>query len=240
MALTDLPTVKTFLNIDPSVSTQDPWLDLLITAACRAVRTYCKRELETASYTEYLSGNDQPRIFLRQWPVTLITSLNLDPGGFYGKGTNAFSTGTLLVEGQDYVGEYAYDGNVRSGNIIRLGGGVTGTTLQSVWPWIWVRGSLTTRLPPVWPTGIGNVKVVYSAGHGTGPAASGGTLPEDLTAATNMLVSFMRRNAPSGGLLTNENLGQYSYALAQRLSQGQIPELGEARQLLQQYREIVL
>ncbi len=242
MALTDFTTAKVFLSVLPAaLVTSDAWIIENAPAACDAVRRYCKRELETATYTEYLSGNGQPKLPLRQWPVLALTSVYMDPAGFFGKGANSpFPAGSLLVEGRDYVGEYAVDGTIKSGNLIRLGGGITGTTLTNVWPWDWTKGSLTVRLPPIWPPGYGNIKVTYSAGYGTGPQYTGGTLPNDLTLAANLVLLYIRKNAPLEGMSASENLGAYSYSLSMHLAFKQNPELGEARQLLQYYRELPL
>ncbi len=172
--------------------------------------------------------------------LTFGTALSLDPGGYFGKGRSAFASTTLLTEGLDWVGEYAADGTIKSGNVIRLGGGIAGTTLGAVWPWEWRKGSLTARMPPVWPAGLGNVKAVYLAGLGSGPVAGGGTLPEDLTLAANMVVSYLRRSIPQGGAIIGEGLGEYQYSLQARLALSQAPELGETRQLLSRYRETVI
>lgn len=307
MALATVDVAKKFLNIPLTDTSQDNWLTVLVPAACTAVLNYCKRQLETAAYTEYANGRGIQELPLRQRPAriqtltgtlasnTTVTGLSstslllagmtvtgtgipttprptyivsvdsstqitlsvaatasgaksltfgpgvwLDPAGFYNRGANAFALSTLLSEGIDWVGQYAPDGTIKSGNLIRLGGGITGTTLDAIWPWEWRKGTLTVRLPPVWPAGIGNVKVVYCAGYGTDPAAEGGTLPEDITAATCGVVAFLRRTLPQGGRLQSEHLGEYSYNLAGPLMIGQIPELGEVRQLLSRYREVAL
>lgn len=242
MAILDLPTVKQFLNIDPSVTSQDDWLTRLVAGANAAVQSYCKRNLETQSYTDYLDGNGLQVLPLRQYPVLSVTAVYLDPAGFYGQGVNAFSSQTLLTVGRDYVPKFGPDSGSRSnsGLLVRLGGGISGTTLDAIWPWEWRKGTLTARLPPVWPQGVGNVKVQFSAGLGTNPAASGGTLPEDLTLAACMVVAFLRRSGPPGGPVISETLGGYSYSLEGRLALNQSPELGEARQLLSRFRSVCL
>ncbi len=311
MALTTVDVAKAALNVTDS--SQDGWFTYLVPAACAAVKAYCKRNLESAAYTEYASGKDTQPLALRQRPITTLTltgtltntsptvtglsstaaltvglavsgtgipspsvqptthttviasidsatqitlsanatangaqsltfgtAISLDPGGYFGKGKSAFALATLLTEGLDWVGEYAPDGTIRSGNVLRLGGGIAGSTLNAIWPWEWRKGSLTARMPPVWPAGLGNIKAVYLAGLGSGPVAANGTLPEDLTAAANMVVGYLRRSLPQGGAVENEALGQYNYTLAGRLGLQQAPELGEARQLLSRYREVVI
>src|SRR5262249_41418438 len=73
VALTDLSTVKTFLQVASTDTTQDALLTQLVTAADKVVRKFCKRELETAGYTQYASGNGLQQLPLRQRPVRIQT-----------------------------------------------------------------------------------------------------------------------------------------------------------------------
>lgn len=171
--------------------------------------------------------------------LTFSASLWMDAAGFYGRGSGAFGSTTLLVEGQDYVFRYAPDGTAKSGIALRLAGGAHGAASGTVWPWEWGRGSLTAKAPPVWPAGLGSLKAVYLAGHGFGPEESGGTLPADLTMAANQVVAWLKRNLPLGGPLASENLGSYGYSLAQKALTS-APELGEVRQILSRYRELAI
>ena len=303
MALTTTALAMAFANITDA--TQTAWFNAIVPGACAAVKAYCKRELETASYTDYVNGNGLQMLPLRQRPVqcqsftgtvtsgspvvtglspvtttltvgmatsgpgipagttilsvdstTQVTLSNnatangtalvfgpavyLDPAGWAGRGPGAFSTQSLLREGFDYLLDYGPDNNLssKSGCLIRLGGGISGTTLDAIWPWEWRKGTLTVRLPPVWPAGIHNVKVSYLAGFGNQPAALGGTLPEDLTMAANLLTARIRMMSRYGGaMLTSESLGGYSYGLS--ILQRE-PELGDIRQLLSRYRELTI
>ena len=73
MALTDLLTCKAALNIVSSNTAVDAWLLNLIPAACAAINRYVKRELETATYTEYPRSGGLQVLPLRQRPVTTTT-----------------------------------------------------------------------------------------------------------------------------------------------------------------------
>lgn len=302
MALTTVALAKQFMGITNNA--QDAQFAALVPAACAVIKAYCKRELETATYTDYLSGNGLQMLPCRQRPIQITTltgtttngspvvtgisstsllvvgmatsgsgipagstilsvdsgtqvtlsnnatagattslafgpAVYLDPAGWAGKGPGAFSAAGLLREGFDYLVDYGPDNNTasKSGCLIRLGGGINGTTLDAIWPWEWRKGTLTVRLPPVWPAGIHNVKVTYRAGLGTDPLAAGGTLPEDLTAAANLLVAQLRVKARYGYMLTSENLAGYSYGLS--LLQTSV-ELGDVRQILGRYRELCI
>ncbi len=301
MALTTVALAKAFLNVTDT--SQDAWLGAIVPGCCAAVKAYCKRELETATYTDYVNGNGLQMLPLRQRPIQLTTlsgtvtntsavvtaisstsllvvgmatsgvgipagttilsvdsstqitlskaatangtslvfgaAVYMDPAGWAGRGTSAFSTASLLREGFDYLIDYGPDGNIgsKSGCLIRLGGGISGTTLDAIWPWEWRKGTLTVRLPPVWPAGIHNIKVTYRAGLGNDPVFLGGTIPEDLTMATNLLVAQIRMKARYGYVLTSESLAGYSYGLS--LLQTNL-ELGDVRQILGRYREVVI
>lgn len=246
MALTNVGIATRFIRGTNTLVTeaQLAQLDVIVPGVCAAVENYCKRKLETNTYTQYLSGNGQPKLPLRYRPVTSVTSVHLDAGGLFGKGDDAFPASSQLTEGTEYVLQYDPTGNAtsKSGLLIRLGGGIAGTPLSAFWPWEYRRGSLTARYPPCWPEGLGNIKVVYEAGYGIDPVAAGGTLPEDLTLAANQVVALVLRNARYGGMIQGESMGQYSYNLAPYITQAlnDIPELGSARQILSRYREHVL
>ena len=250
MALTDLATLKNFLNL-PAICTsgQDAYLTQLATAADAIVKAYCKSDLETATYTEYprreLLGTQ--RLALKHRPVYLTgLAVYLDPGGYFGLGPNSpfDPTTTILTLGQDYVPQM--DGPTllgnptsRSGILIKIGGGVYGGPMA--WPWgSNVRqGTLTARMPPVWPILDGGVKVVMTAGWGNNPAFSGGTLPVDLTTAANEVAAWLKREGKFGGgntILTSEHLRDYDIGFAAQSIQN-LPALASVRQVLAHYRE---
>lgn len=76
--LTDLATVKAWLNITPTTS--DAQLGGLITAASTFIANYCGRQFLTATYTELYQGNGQDFMLLRQAPVTTVSGVQLGGG----------------------------------------------------------------------------------------------------------------------------------------------------------------
>jgi hypothetical protein len=75
VALTDVPTAARAIN----ATGIDSWLTVLVSAACKVVEAYCKRNLETAAFVEYLNGSGTPELVLRQRPIrteTLTGTLN--------------------------------------------------------------------------------------------------------------------------------------------------------------------
>ena len=154
----------------------------------------------------------------------------LDGGGYYGDGVGAFSAGTLLVPGRDYVLKRDKGAIGESGLLVRLAGGiVNGDVWSYPWPGLG-RGTLTASAPPVWPQGLGNVKVQYTAGYSPVPA--------DLIDATNQVAAWIKRCGPQGGPLTAETIGRYSYQIGAGGGDGGAPELASIRATLSRYREI--
>lgn len=171
--------------------------------------------------------------------AALVFGLNvyLDTGGYYGQGINPFAGLTQLFLGRDFALRIDQpDGSSKSGILRRLGGGPVG---DLGWPWGWGerRGTLTARPSPIWANWNGNIRAQYTAGLGTGPRYTSGTLPYDLTDAANMLVSRIRRDIPQGGPLTKEQIGRYMYELGEQQA-GEAPEVTSVRQILSRYREV--
>lgn len=151
-----------------------------------------------------------------------------DPGGYYGQPTNAFSAGTQLVMGNQFVVVRDSGGKVSNRGLIRRIGGA-GAGFIGFFPENFYSGKLGAYRLPVWPKGDGSIKVLYSAGYK--PLE----IPYDLKLACDMLVAQIARIAPTGGTnLSSESLGGYSYNL---LVSGDNPEIGELRRILSRYRE---
>jgi hypothetical protein len=76
--LTTLPTLKAWLGLPSAASPNDATLSALITAASRAIYSALSRPaLLPQSYVETFDG-ENPRLFLRHWPVQQVTSVTLD------------------------------------------------------------------------------------------------------------------------------------------------------------------
>lgn len=200
--------------------------EFLANAASTTAYNYCKNPAldGVSSYTEYYSGQDKPDIVLRHTPVTAITSVHLDPQGYFGQSTSPFGPSTLLTAGSQYILVPDKGSLSMAGLLRRIGGYNTG--FLGFAPESMLSGKLSARRVPVWTIGDGNIKVVYSAGYSA--------VPDDVKAACVAIAAYMSQTLPRGFALTSESLGGYSYSLSQI---SQIPELGSARQILSRYRD---
>lgn len=95
-ALTTLTKVKANLGITDSAS--DAVLESLINGASAFVKQYCGRNFKSASYTEvYDMKQGRRKIFLRQIPVTTITSVKYRSGTPSTPIWNAYSSDSYLT-----------------------------------------------------------------------------------------------------------------------------------------------
>lgn len=76
--LTDLATVKKWLNIPTATTTDDAQLTQLISAISAEVALYCNRNFGSNSYTETYNGNGSLRQWLNQRPCTAVSSLTIN------------------------------------------------------------------------------------------------------------------------------------------------------------------
>lgn len=142
MALSTLTDLKVFLNVSGTGS--DTYLTAILAAVDAAVKSYCERDIEQGTYTEYPDGYGTPLLYLKQYPVNSITDVWVDPN-------RAFGTDTKLVADVDYL--------LRNNKLFRI----TGTWPQA---YAWTKGLLAGELRP----SIGVIKVTYSGGYSTVPA----------------------------------------------------------------------
>lgn len=142
--LTTTELVKTTGHFDAADETK---IDALIPAAEQIVERYCKRiavagqsSFTSQAGTEYLDGSGTDELLLPRWPVTVISEVKYDRGGYYGQPTSGtpFGTDSVLTQGTDYY-----------------------------WPTTDRRRRLLVRAAG-WH-GLGSVKVTYTAGYSTIP-----------------------------------------------------------------------
>ncbi len=217
------------------VTVSNPVLQQILEAADRAVKDWCKRDLEQHTYTDYYCGTGLPDLPLRQRPVSSITSLRLDQNGNYGDGPDAFPADSELTLGVDYVlvrdePRYAGAGKSKSGIVRRVGGITTGAMFWDYpGPWQGLRkGTLTASRAPYWSYGNGNIQVIYVAGFAPG------SIPADLRQAVNQLAVEMFRKGRYGYIPSSESLGEYSYSLAVQT----LNSMADTKLLLANYREV--
>lgn len=81
MALGDLTTLadlKSYLSPPLTTTADDALLTRLITAASQFIQTWLNRTIASASYTDTRNGTGGARLFLRNRPVTAVSSLTVD------------------------------------------------------------------------------------------------------------------------------------------------------------------
>ena len=232
MALSTVSQVKSFLNIQDS--SKDTWLTLLEPAAESVIKQYLGRDLESNSYTEYYDGNNQPLLPLRQRPITAVTGVWCDFGGYYGDGpgTGGYAPfanpSCAFTEGIDYAVMWDMQDPVlgkisRSGILVRI------ATVWTELGFEYQPGYMLAFTGPAY----GSYKVQYTAGYTI--------IPMDIQQAVACVVAGMMRDLPLGGPVAEERIGEYSYKLekANRFEE-RYPELGIARQLLSRYKEFAI
>lgn len=97
MADNDLCTpgqVKELLPLNKGVTTDDPLLQRLVTAASAVVRKYIGDAINSATYTEVRNGTGTGRLLLRHAPVTAVASVTIGQPP---------ASRAALVYGTDYV-----------------------------------------------------------------------------------------------------------------------------------------
>lgn len=149
--------------------------------------------------------------------IALWQDDNANGGSAYG----SFAAGTLLIEGQDYWVDYtAGPGSQCSSALVYKA--------NSYWsrPYVWVGGLVTPQYGP--PTG--NIKVQYTAGYATVPAA--------LQAACEMLISNMKASKAFGRMASSMSRDGLSVSLGGDNKMGLLTP--EITSLLARYKKIVL
>lgn len=219
MSLTTISVIKTQLGI--SGTDEDAKLTQMLAQADALIKRYCDLQFESATFTEFYSGNGSQTLVLNQRPVQSITTLHEDADGYFGDGTGAFSADDLLTAGEDYVlnrDTNSATEESRSGIVFRIGT-------------VWHRPSarLAGLLSTVPGLSMGNIKVVYVAGYATVPA--------DVALACIQMVSMLRENSIVGGK-QQESYEDYSYTLADPKLQNEL--IGSVKSLLKPYKRFVI
>lgn len=75
--LTTLSSVKAYLKLG-NESTDDALLNELIKACSTAIENYCQRKFGVDTYEEEYDGSGKPFLLLQNYPVTSITSVEVD------------------------------------------------------------------------------------------------------------------------------------------------------------------
>ena len=120
VALVSTTSMNSYLGIASS-STEESECDLLINAASTMAATLCQRGIDengvsrflATSRTEYYDGDGSDTLHVKAYPLTLVTTLYVDPDRDYGSST--------LVESTDYV-TYENEGMIKTDGALLSGG----------------------------------------------------------------------------------------------------------------------
>jgi hypothetical protein len=125
--------------------------NMALEAAAGMVTNYLGFDPSVTAITEYLDGYGKRDVTLRRWPVTAVTSVYEDLGGYNGQPTSPtpFAADTLLTVGEDYTWCRSEGGT--NGILTRIGG---------LWPYNWTReiNRVAFSVGPL----RGCIKVVYT------------------------------------------------------------------------------
>lgn len=195
--LTNLSEVSAILNLPTITDDQAKQYLFLIGSAEASIRTYCGRKFTYGTYTEYLNTYPSPDLFLRENPVSSVTSVHVDSNAYAGQATGAFAADTELEQGVDfYLDTTGNTENVGStGRLIRI---------NSFWGVDRQRPFGRLSYQPVKTQAT--VKVVYVGGYNI--------IPYDLKTAIATMVNQASLAIPKGGLLQSESSEGYSYSLS--------------------------
>lgn len=196
MALITLAEFKATMGI--SDSTNDSLYTALIAHADALIKKRTRRNLESATFTQIYSGNGSIHLFLKETPVTGVSSIYLNNSAYWD--LSAFTSSHLLVAGTDYAVQWNESGLCVSGIVRRLNGVWPGAVLDS--PQRLVHGPEIQQ---------GNIKVTYTAGYAT--------IPSDLKWAASLIVKQAVNSLSGGGPMQSESHEYYSYSLASASSQ---------------------
>jgi hypothetical protein len=74
--LTVLADLKAYLNV--TVTTDDVLLQRLITSCSGFMQAWMNRVIAISTYTETRDGTDGTRLYMRNYPITAVTSVSID------------------------------------------------------------------------------------------------------------------------------------------------------------------
>lgn len=180
-------------------------------AAERLIQLYCNRETQDgdaawgrAERTEYISGLCFPVVVLKWTPITAVTSVSIVHGVSEAAPSSEIEsqidTTALTCDGiaiDDLATMYGMHGRLQ----------FRGSESRA-----WGDGE------PTFGGGRQKIKVVYAGGWPSG------NIPQDLNVAARLLAAHLYRSSRRDGAMKSENLGEYSYTIADRdASAFQIP-----------------
>lgn len=220
--ITGVSEVKTFIGVTDTSETA--FLDQLVASVDASIKKWIDRDIEQATYTDYYSGNNSKVLVLNEYPVAnaaAVTGVYQDDFAYWGQAPNAFDpTLSVLVQGTNYA--VVLDGRGGEASTARL------FRLDGVWAgrWEFKRGLLTPGLK----SGVGNIKVTYTAGY------AAGAIPQDLQLAFWQICAQVRAARSLGRPMKSEGLGEYHYDLEEQIKDAL--RVGTVEQVLSRYRRV--
>jgi len=108
--LTNLTLVKLFLNIATTDTTHDDLLKNLVNWYSRAIESFCNKAFEQTEYTETYDGLGSNVLFLDHYPISSVSSLEIDSVAcedsdyaIYSEGFIKLTDGSLFTKGDQNV-----------------------------------------------------------------------------------------------------------------------------------------
>jgi hypothetical protein len=203
MSLDTLANVKTRLGV--ATSADDSLLALLQDAADNFIKNWCDRDFEGGSFTEYHPGG-APFVYLRNYPVASVTSVNVDS-------SYTFAATTLLPA-------TAY--------VVHTDWGVIQSLNGPLFPPC--RSGLVNREVSVWTRGPRVVQVVYATATGQVP----GDVKEAYARLVGHWYRRVKTESAAGFLnVTHQKFGDAAVIYSSDTA-GELPD--DVRELLAPYR----
>ena len=231
MAIGTLDQLKNFLGIPLTDASENARLNIIITGVDSSIKRHVGTDLESTSYPGaaanglgddgYYSGNGHWELLLRQYPVQSITSIYVDPTGYFGQSATPFASATLLTATTDYA--LMTDGCLPGtstkvsykGSVVRVG---------NVWPGIMLHTA--GQINPKQVQHKGNIKIAYTAGYTT--------VPGDIIMAFYQICAWVRSHASTGMAVQSEKYEEYAITLAT----GAINSVGSFQRTLARYKRV--
>ncbi len=197
-SLTDLAALKSHMGITTTDAARDTRLSTILDQVVSYMQRRIGRKLFETTYTEYYKGSGSDTLLLRQTPVQSITSVHVDPDGYWGQGPGTpYDTDDALTEGTDFaldLDDQLISGTAvsTSGALMRIGG-----------VWSMESGIYSNNVSQGTRPGLGNIKVVYVAGY---PSAD---IPPELVLCAHQLTATVFHESATGQSLKEKEFEGY-------------------------------
>lgn len=229
MSITTVADFKLHINMPLSNTSEDGRIQQILDGAESAIWNWLGRErapgyspFDQVQTTEYYDGKQRQMLVLRRRPVVSVQGVWVDSTGYYGQNPTGFSDPqTAWAIGTQCALMRTDESESNPGILVAFAGVVPSWQGQAV------------RIP-AWPSGMGNIKVTYTAGYST--------FPPDLISAICNVAAAVRKAAPRGAALESETLGRYTYSLMKSGGKSggtvDVDEIGMGLSTLARYKEV--